>query len=177
MTRVRDIMKEDVVTAAPKSSVSELIRTLQEREIHGVPVVEDDGVLVGVVSIRDILRLAVELGEVPEAARWGLGLTSAGRGAVLQAPVKGEFHAYYVTPSGGYVDVGDRIQEFPGDLFEGYRVEDIMTRSPITIGPDAALPELARLLLDHNIHRALVLEEDKLVGIVTATDALEAVAD
>lgn len=174
MARVRDIMARDVVTVGPKTSVSELIRTLDAKGIHGVPVVEEEDVLAGVVSIRDVLRLAGELGQVPEAARWGLGMSG---GSVLQAPVRGDFHAYYVTPSGEYVDVRDQVQEFPGDLFEGYRVEDIMTRSPVTIEPDASLSELARLLLERNIHRALVLEGDALQGVVTATDALKALAE
>ena len=177
MTLVKDIMKREVVTVGLSTSVSELMRLLREHRINGVPVVGDDEVLEGVISVRDVLRLATELGEVPEAAKWGLGIPPGERGeAVLQAPVEGEFQAYYVTPSGQHVDVRDRIREFSGDLFDGYRVRDIMTSDPVTVAPDASLQDLSRLLLDHNIHRALVVEKSTLVGIVTATDVLRSVA-
>jgi len=178
MTRVKDIMQPEVITVARGDSVAHLIRTLETRGITGVPVTDEDGGLAGVVSSRDVMRLARDLDEVPEAVRWGLSLGTGPReGLLLDTPEEGEFFAYYVTPQGGFVDVQDRIRELSGDIFEGYRVEDIMTPAPVTVPEDATIQELARLLRDRRIHRALVVRQGKLAGIVTSMDLLGALAD
>ena len=178
MTSVRDIMERDVITVPPNASVASLLATLEEYRITGVPVVDEQEILVGVVSSRDVLRLAKDLGAVPEALRWGLSVAAPPRGsAFLDVPVEGEFFAYYVTPGGGFVDVRDSIRELSRDLFDGYQVEDIMTREPLTIRPDASLAELARLLRDKRINRALVSHSGRLVGIATTSDVLKVVAE
>jgi CBS domain-containing protein len=178
MTRVKDMMQTEVITVSSQAPVGVLIRTLEERGISGVPVVNDAGELEGVVSSSDVLRLARDVEEVPEAARWGLSLGAAFREEALVAPpAEGEFFAYYVTPSGGFVDVRDQIREISGNAFEGYTVADIMTPAPITVEPEASLGELAGLLRDRKVHRALVVSGSKLVGIVTTMDILGVLAD
>lgn len=178
MTRVRDLMKTDVATVTPDTTVAELIAFLDRHSITGAPVVDRSGLLVGVVSVRDVVRLAREMGEVPEAMRWGLGRTVASEpGSLLDPSTEGEFFAYYVTDRGEFVDVSTRIQELPGTMFEGYEVETIMTASPITVAPDASVETLARTLRNRNIHRVLVVEDEQLVGIVTTTDLLDHVAN
>jgi CBS domain-containing protein len=178
MSTVREIMQPDVITIPPNAGIGELVQLLDRHHITGVPVVDEQEVLVGVVSMTDVLRLAREMAQVPEAARWGLGTTlqSSGPGLAGGPPLEGEFFAYYITPHGQYVDVTDQIRSFPDDLFEGYRVEDVMTQAPHTVSPDAAVGELARSLLNWKVHRALVAEEGQLRGIVTTTDLLKVLA-
>jgi CBS domain-containing protein len=177
MPRVEDIMQRDVITVPPNAPIADLIQTLQECGISGAPVVDEQEILVGVVSFRDVLRLAWDMEKSPEAMRWGLNIPGPPReSGFIDSPEEGEFYAYYVTPGGGFVDVRDRIREAPSEVFGGYKVEDLMTPTPFTIGPDAPLAELARLLRDRKVHRALVTREGKLVGIVTTTDLLDVVA-
>lgn len=180
MDRVQDIMVPDVVTVPPDLPVAELSSLLDRAGITGAPVVDAEGHLVGVVTVRDVMRLVRQVLEVPEAARWGIGapLPEAWEGGALpQIPADTEFHAYFVTPGGGFVDVRDRIRQLPATALEGYRVEDIMTRDPVTVTPRTGLDTLARLLVDRSIHRALVVEEGRLAGIVSATDVLRALAE
>ncbi len=175
---VRDVMQENVITTSPETHISEVVQLLERERISGVPVVGDNGQLLGVVSMRDVIRLARELDAVPEARRWGLTITGAARESkFLDAPVEGEFFAYYVTPQGKFVDVRDQVRELPGGLFDGYKVEDVMTPAPVTIGPDASLRDLAALLRRGPMHRALVVEGRRLMGIVTTMDVLAAVAE
>lgn len=177
MSTVREIMQPEVITITPNAGIGELVELLDRHHITGVPVVDEQEGLVGVVSMTDVLRLAVEIAQVPEAARWGLGTTLQSEGPGLPGPsLEGEFFAYYITPAGQYVDVTDQIRSLPDDLFEGYRVEDVMTPAPHTVAPDAAVGELARRLLDWKVHRALVAEEGQLRGIVTTTDLLRVLA-
>ncbi len=179
MATVREIMQTDVITIAPRASIGDLVSLLDRHGITGVPVVDETETLVGVVSMTDVLRLAREMADVPEAARWGLGAAAGATPEALAGhpPLEGEFFAYYVTPTGGYVDVSDRIRTLPDDLFEGYRVEDIMTSAPYTVEPDAAVSKLAARLLDWKVHRALVADSGQLRGIVTTTDILRVLAE
>jgi CBS domain-containing protein len=178
MASVEDVMQRNVITIAPTAPVSELVRLLSANAITGVPVVDEQDRLAGVVSARDVLRLAREMGESPEAMRWGLAVAGPVReAAFVDTPEAGEFFAYYVTPSGGFVDARSRITELPEDVFEGYRVEDIMTPEAQAIAPDATLSELARFLRDRRLHRVLVVRDGRLEGIVTSTDVLNHVAE
>lgn len=178
MTQVKDLMETEVATVAPETSVADLVAFLDRKGITGAPVVDTDEALVGVVSVRDVLHLAREMGEVPEAMRWGMARNVGPQeSGFLDPPVEGEFFAYYVTPGGGFVDVRSRIQEAPDKLFDGYTVADIMSTDPVMIPPDSMVQDLARLLRDHKIHRVLVVDNGQLVGIVTTSDILDHLAD
>jgi CBS domain-containing membrane protein len=64
--RVRDLMTPDVRVVRPDDSIGALRELMQEKGIRHVPVVDDDGTLVGLVSERDVLRRAAGLeGDVP----------------------------------------------------------------------------------------------------------------
>ncbi|HEY7636353.1 MAG TPA: CBS domain-containing protein [Gemmatimonadales bacterium] len=62
------------------------------------------------------------------------------------------------------------------DLFENTFVRDIMTPRPFTIEPGADIREAARQMLYGDIHRLFVAEGDKVVGIISTTDIVRAVA-
>lgn len=56
-------------------------------------------------------------------------------------------------------------------------VADIMTRGTVSVRPATSVPDVARFLVRSRLHRALVMEEGSLLGIVTAHDVLAAMAD
>jgi CBS domain-containing protein len=58
MLKAVDIMQKDLVTVSKETSISEVITILAEKKITGLPVVDDDMVLVGLVSEKDVLRVA-----------------------------------------------------------------------------------------------------------------------
>jgi CBS domain-containing protein len=60
--------------------------------------------------------------------------------------------------------------------FENRTVADVMTAATFSVRPATDVRDLARLLVRTGLHRALVLDAGKLVGIVTAHDVLETVA-
>ncbi|MGE0716933.1 MAG: CBS domain-containing protein, partial [Alphaproteobacteria bacterium] len=67
--KARDVMTAPVVTVGPDTSVTEIARLLVERGISAVPVVDDAGRPVGIVSEGDLLRRA-EIGTEKRRSWW-----------------------------------------------------------------------------------------------------------
>lgn len=62
-------------------------------------------------------------------------------------------------------------------LYDETSVRDLMTPRPVTIGPAATVKEAAQMLLYADVHRLFVLDGDRLVGVISTTDIVRAVAD
>jgi CBS domain-containing protein len=74
MMRARDVMVSPVITVRPSSSVKEVATTLLERRVSAVPVVDDQGKLVGIISEGDLMHRA-EAGTERQRSWWLLGWT------------------------------------------------------------------------------------------------------
>lgn len=61
-------------------------------------------------------------------------------------------------------------------LFEGTFVRDLMTPRPLTISPDAEVKEAAQQMLYADVHRLFVTEGERLIGVISTTDIMRAVA-
>jgi CBS domain-containing protein len=171
---VRDLMRTDIVAVEPTTTVRELVRTLAEHRIGGTPVLDAEGRLVGIVTTTDLVRLAAEAAEVPLAdllgdiAPEGTDPHVDGLMSFLAADAWGDAEslAPLSAPDG----------EDTGIEYEEYTVADIMRPARCTVKPDDSLESLARALLEAHVHRAPVLEAERLVGIVTTFDVLRVVA-
>jgi CBS domain-containing protein len=166
---VEEVMQEVVVTVTPDTSVRELLKVLVRNQISGVPVVSDAGEIVGVVSTTDVVRLGAR---EAEEGRDNLGL------APLAIPNE-EFDeesaaAFFMVSEDWMYPTEEETDTIPTSLFEGFAVSDIMTPAAFTVGPRERVQEVAKFLLQGRIHRALVVEDDHLKGIVTAFDLLKA---
>lgn len=154
----RDVMQREVRTVAPGMSLADLERMSCDSRQSGFPVVDERQRLVGVVSRTDIVRkLAVEqsYAEYESSYYWEL--------------------SDYVPPDAERSL--DEIARQVGERLEGMKVSDVMSHSPITVTGATPLVELARTLVERNIHRLPVVEDGKLVGIVTSTDLVRTIAD
>ncbi|HEX6927115.1 MAG TPA: CBS domain-containing protein [Longimicrobiaceae bacterium] len=155
--RVRDLMQTEVVTIGPDATARELMELLDYYEIGGVPVVDAEGRVLGVVSGRDLIRFAAERNEAPA---WYLPEEP-------EPKLGGYFHPDRVSTT--------LLRRLEG-ILEGILVRDIMTPAVFSVREGATIPELARFLLQSGAHRALVLDDGQLRGIVTTTDILRALA-
>ncbi len=72
--KARDVMTTEVVTVTPETSVAEAAKLMLDNRISGVPVVEGDGRLVGILSEGDLMRRA-ELSD--GAAPWWAALATS----------------------------------------------------------------------------------------------------
>jgi CBS domain-containing protein len=147
-TLVRDVMDADPVTVRPDTDVQTLVRTLREHELQGVPVVDEDGRCVGIVTESDLV--------IPDE--------------------EGDLHLpHYINLFGGTVFL-ETIRHFEDRLRKALAstAGDMMTRNPTTVSPDTDVHEAARVIAESGHNRLPVTEDGRLVGVVTRVDVLEA---
>lgn len=169
MGNVRDIMATDVISVRSGTSVQELVQLLDEEGISGVPVLDPAGRVVGVVSRTDVIRMAASELELPASDAFWDAMMGFGE------DVDDDPDAYFLAPESAVV-VLPGSRSVPGVSLEDVTVDEIMTPAGFSVDPDQSIEELARFLMKGRIHRALVLENSHLVGIVTAFDVLRVVS-
>ena len=145
---VREIMQPDPVTVSATDDVETVVRLLRRHELPGVPVVNEGGRCVGIVTEADLV-LADEEGD-------------------LHIP-------HYIELFGGVVFL-EPLRRYESRLKKALasRVEDLMTPDPTTIGVDASVHEAGRIIARSGHNRLPVIEHGRLVGVVTRVDVLEA---
>ena len=143
--RAHQLMTRRVISVAPDSSIVEAAKLMLKNHVSGLPVVDDEGTIVGIVSEGDFLRRS-EIG------------TPRKRGRLLGFLF------------GNGVAAEDYVRE------HGRKVSEIMTPSPKTVGEDATLKDIVALMEQNNIKRVPVVRDGKLVGIVSRSNLLGAVA-
>lgn len=139
--KVRDVMTTEVVSVKPETTVGEIARLLTERRIHGAPVIDDHGQLLGIVSESDLFL-----------KEKGVPFSLVKLPALFNQWVE-----------------HNRLEEIYRNS-QHYTAADIMTRQVRTIGPDVDLNEVAELMMREKIHRVPVVEGEKVVGILTRGD-------
>jgi CBS domain-containing protein len=143
--RAHQIMTRQVITIAAGASIVDAANIMLDKHISGLPVVDDAGAVVGIVSQGDFIRRA-EIGTERKRGRWLKFLVGPGTAA------------------------SDFVRE------RGRKVEEIMTPDPCTVTEDATLEDIVELMERNHVKRLPVLRGDRLVGIVTRTNLLQAVA-
>lgn len=145
--RIDHVMTELVMTTSPDASLDQAARLLRECHVSGLPVVDREEHVVGVVSEKDLVRV------LHQAA--GVGLPRGLLDVILgSAPVRGP----------------DALTVCRHRL-KNTRVSDVMSRPVVSIGPDTTLLEAARLMKTHGVNRLPVLDaEQRLIGIVSSCD-------
>ena len=147
--RAIDVMTPNVITVEPNTSVQELATLLSERGISGVPVVDRDSRVVGIVTEGDLLHrteTGTERRIQRRRSRW-LDTIGADQEAARD-----------------YVKAHGRI------------VREIMTREVISVSDTTELADIATLLETKRIKRVPVLRDGKLVGIVSRANLVRALA-
>lgn len=152
-TTVAEVMTRDPIVVTPDTPLKDAIQTMAEKRISGLPVQNAEGVLVGVISEGDLMWQ--ESGITPPP--YIMLLDSV---IYLENPTKYE-------------------RELHKSL--GQTVGEVMTRARrkgdlVTVAPDTELREAAQLMHEREVHRVLVVEGDRLVGILTRGDIIRHMA-
>jgi CBS domain-containing protein len=142
------IMTQPVKTVRPNASVAEIARLLSENAISAVPVCDDEGQVLGMLSEGDLLR---PVGSDSRTRRaWWLNLLAEGT---------------------------DRAPSFLDCISaENQQARHLMVTPAITASVEASVPELAALLVRHGIKRLPIMQDGKLVGIVSRADLVKVLA-
>jgi len=128
--RVRELMQTKVKTVHPDDAVNDAVVTLTDAHVSALPVVDESGHMIGVISSTDILTSEAEARDAVEREA----------------------------------------------LFEQMMVRDIMTPRPLTVSSDADVREAAQQMLYAEVHRLFVTSGKQLVGVISTTDIVRAVA-
>ena len=150
----RDIMQSDLITVSPTQPLTELRHLLIEAQVSGVPVVRDDR-LVGIVSRSDLVRVEELFNS-------------------LDAEVSEEVWQE---------NQADGFKHTPPQAFAGFQrrlsdltVKDAMRTQVVTCTPATPVAEIAAEMVRHHVHRVVVVEGDKPLGIVSTLDITALVA-
>jgi CBS domain-containing protein len=151
--RAMDVMTTNVITVDPDTSVQDVAALLSERGISGVPVVDTDNRVIGIVSEGDLLH-RVETGTERRPDR------ATGR------------------RRSWWLDTIGRDEELARDYVKshGRTVRDVMTREVISVGDTTELADIASLLETKRIKRVPVVKDGKLVGIVSRANLVRVLA-
>jgi CBS domain-containing protein len=177
MVAVRDIMRTDVVTVRMDDSARTLARVLADSEISGVPVLDAGGTVVGVVSATDLVRLAADESDVRLSA--AVLRPAIDRDTDPEADedrIEADPYGFFL-PEDSPFQGTEFLRDFPETSFDTAMVKDLMTPISFSVTPDLSIPELCEYLVRGRIHRALVVDDGELLGIVTSQDVMRGIAN
>jgi len=149
---VSQIMDADPQSVGPEDSVETVVQQMHDHELPGLPVVDEDDILIGIVTESDLLMFDEQQDVDPPA---------------------------HVQIMGGVIYLGsvkhweERIRKSVAST-----VEEIMSTELITVSPDADAHDAGHLISEHGHNRLPVIDDEgHLVGVVTRVDVLEALLE
>jgi CBS domain-containing protein len=144
---VSDFMTKEIVSLGPDKTVQDAALLMIEKNISTVPVVDSESTLLGVITEADFIG---QNADVPHAL----------------AELKSVFgHIFY------HEGVEDIYKEA-----KNMTLEDVMCMDPKTVSSDFSLNDVVDLMSKYNLRRIPVVDDGKLVGIITRHDILKAFA-
>jgi CBS domain-containing protein len=145
-------MRTDVITVPYSTPLSEVERVLSDNRISGLPVTDEAGHIVGLVSVKDLIERYTE---DPDAR-----------------PRRD--HGFYHLSSEDMLDEDFEAVDIPEEAEE--TAEDVMSGEIYGVDVSAGLKEIAATMVKHRIHRVLVQETGKYVGLISTMELLKALS-
>lgn len=148
---VREVMTSDPITVTPDTSLRQAIELLANRRIGGLPVIQDDNTLAGVLSEAELMWQESGVNRPPY-------ITLLDSVIFLENPATYEKELHKAL---------------------GQQVKDVMNQKVVTVAPDVALREAARLMHRKEVPRLVVVDEaaaSPVVGIITRGDVIRYMA-
>jgi len=152
--KVKDIMTKKVITFKPDDTLHKALETFTNNRISGAPVVKD-GKLAGLITELDVIKVIdiytpkIHFTSMPHFFLVLAGLKSRSKTSELKKKVMAA---------------------------SKLKVEDFMTKEPVTLEPNADIMEAARIIDTYKVNRIPIVEDGKVKGIITRNDIIKAVA-
>ncbi|MDA8193966.1 MAG: CBS domain-containing protein [Thermaerobacter sp.] len=138
----RDLMTTNVIRIASSVTIGQAVQLLKEHTISGLPVVDEQGRLIGVITGGDVLRAFQQ------------------RAQRVYHTLIGPTHV--VIDHAVYLHDREELLSLP--------VEKMMSRGAVTVGLDSQVGDITDIMLRQNVRRVFVLEQKKLRGVITRND-------
>lgn len=151
-----DVMISDVITIRATTTIEEVAELFQIQNINGAPVVDDDGLLIGIVTEDDLVV-------------GGMGLSDEELSGLEDDQDVAEPAAV-----SGSETVSVKEDEVISDVRQ---VGEIMTPRPIAVAEDTPVEELCNLMWNLKIHRIPIVSHGRVRGIVSTIDICRLVAE
>jgi CBS-domain-containing membrane protein len=145
MTQVSEIMSSEVITVKPQTKVTEATALLLQNHVNGLPVVDEDNNLLGIICQSDIITQQKKL-PLPTVF------------TLLDG----------IIPLSSYSQLEKEVQKMSATT-----VEQAMTPDPVSVAPDADLEDVAEIMVNKSYHTIPVVQEGKLVGVLGKEDVLK----
>lgn len=148
MLKVKDIMTKDVVTVTKETTVMELAGIFSQRHLSSLPVLDQGGALIGIVTETDLVEQDKNL------------------------------HIPTVISIFDWVIYLESDKKFEKELkkMTGGTVGDIYSSDVVTVSPDSSVSDAADLLSSRKITALPVVDGEKLVGIISRIDLIRSMA-
>jgi len=141
--KVKEVMTTVLITANKEAPYKEVAEKMIARDVSGILIVDDQGLLVGLVSEKDLFRILYPY-----------------------------YQSFYERPE-EYKNFEEREEKIK-EAFT-HPVEKFMAKNLITVSPETPIMEAGATMLAKKIHRLPVVENGKLIGIVTRKDIYHAI--
>jgi len=146
--KIRDVMTKDVVSITPEAGIRQIFNIFLQKGFGGVPVVDKDTKIVGMVTKNELL-------------------------SVILPDYFGMIEDFLFIDDFGALE--EELENLPE--LKLFVAEDLMIRDVITIEAEASLLKAPVLMHKHNVRHLPVVENEKLVGVITRSDILKALIE
>ena len=144
MLNASDIMTTDVITVTKDTNLQDLARIFYENHINGVPVVDDDGRLIGIICESDLIRKNKKL-HIPTV------VTIFDAVFYLESPKKIEKEIARINAT---------------------KVEELYTKEVFTVDEKTEIDEIATFMTQKKVYTIPVVDGDRLVGVIGKADLI-----
>lgn len=144
MVTAKDIMTSDVVFATPEMEIVQAAKIMLEKGINGMPVIDADSRLVGILCQSDLVAQQKKL-PVPTLFTFLDGVFQLTSGPQMEKQVR---------------------------KIAALCVADAMSPDPVAVSPDTGIEAIAALMVDSRFHTIPVVEGKMVVGIIGKEDVL-----
>ncbi len=144
---VRDIMTKKVISVKAETPVKEIASLLCKHDFKGVPVVDDQQKVIGIITECDLIL----------------------QNAKLHLPT-------FIQILDGVFPFGKHETEEELRRIVGAVARDVMTKEPVCVSPDMPVEEIASLMWERKVNPVPVTVDDKLIGIVSRADIVNLLA-
>ena len=149
--QVREIMSSPAITVSPDTKIRDVARIMRENVISGVPVVDENGALLGVITELDLIA----------------------RNAPVHEP-------HYIVVLSAIIPVSiEEYRNYKEQLRQALAITaaDLMNEDVETISPDAPIEEALEKMLNPEVIMLPVIEDNRVIGVVTRTDLVRLIEE